>query len=196
MRYLFILSFFFVVHQTIAQSISIENKTFQTESGLKVEGQVGSILVPENRANPNSSAIPIQFVHLKSTNPQPSAPIFYLEGGPGSSCTWQADNDYYLEYWSKFLAIADVVLVDQRGTGKSSERLTYIWMDAIPEGIFQDYQVAQQHYSNMAKKALPSFQERGIDLRGYTTKENATDIDQLRQALGLYLFLCLLALIR
>ena len=82
-------------------------------------------MVPENRSNPNSAEIPIHFIRLKSTNPNSQTPIFYLEGGPGSSSSWQAHNPRYLEAWTHFLSLGDVILLDQRGTGAGRDRVSF-----------------------------------------------------------------------
>lgn len=164
--------------------LEMETTTFESASGQTVQAQQGQLWVPENRDNPASAAIAISFVHLKSTNPQPLAPIIYLEGGPGSSCTWQAGNPDYLDYWLSFLAVSDVVLLDQRGTGQGSQRVLHIWQNEIPDDVFVSSQTVKSHMKNMAKEALPALESRGVDLNGYTTKQNAQDIDDLRQKLG------------
>ncbi len=159
-------------------------KSLKAHSGKMIQGQAGSFMVPENRNNPNSENIKIEFVRLKSANPNPGPPVFYLAGGPGSSSTWQARDEYYLESWLPFLEQGDVILVDQRGTGDGTNRVLYIWKDAIPENILADATVAQKHFKAIGEKALIDFKEKGVDLRGYTTTQNANDIDDLRKALG------------
>lgn len=181
-------SFLFTIVNIQAQSfqerLTSQEQVFKTKSGKKIKAEVGTLKVPENRANPNSAQIEVKFIRLKSTNPNPTTPLFYLEGGPGSSCTWQADNPYFLERWSKFLPLGDVVLLDQRGTGAGTNRVLYIWQKAIPENIWVDASVANQHHEKMTEEALAYFKSKKVDLAGYTSVENAKDIDDLRQALG------------
>lgn len=197
MKYLFSVSFLFSLvfnfsggvmnaqsQSTQPQVKILKSRTLKTKSGKEVKAELGTLTVPENRANPQSAKIEIQYAHLKSTNPNPSAPLFYLEGGPGSSCTWQAGNPYYLERWSKYLALGDVILIDQRGTGKGRQRVMYIWQGDIPNNVWADVSVADKHFNKISKKALAHFKEKGVDLNGYTSLENARDLDVLRQALG------------
>jgi len=189
MRYfLIVFSFLFTLVSAKAQSpqkrLAMEEKVFKTKSGKKVKADVGTLKVPENRANPNSAQIEVKFVRLKSTNPNAKTPLIYLEGGPGSSCTWQAESPYFLERWSKYLELGDVILLDQRGTGAGRNRVMYIWQKPIPDNIWADASVADAHFSKVAKEALTHFKEKKVDLTGYTSVENAKDVDELRQALG------------
>lgn len=167
-----------------AQQLAVTPTTFTSESGKEVIAETGTIQVPENRNNPNASIIPIHFITLKSSNPTPKSPIFYLEGGPGSSSTWQASNPRYLENWLPYLELGDVVLIDQRGTGAETQRTMFIWQKELPENLFVNAEASQKHFNAMSRDALKVFTEKGVDLQGYTTVENAQDIDDLRQALG------------
>ena len=167
-----------------AQNFTAEQKTFKSASGKKIEGQEGDLKVPENRANPNAEMISVHFVQLKSTNPNPQTPLFYLEGGPGSSCSWQAKDPDYLERWLPFLELGDVILLDQRGTGAGGQRVTFIWRDEVPENVLVSVENIRSHFNKVSKQAQADFKKRKVDLNGYTTIENARDVEQLRKALG------------
>ncbi len=181
---IFLLFFCMATQSLYAQKLEITSTIFTSESGKEVKAEVGTIEVPENRKNTNSVMIPIHFIKLKSNNPNAKTPIFYLEGGPGSSCTWQASNPEYLENWLPYLELGDVVLIDQRGTGAQTERTLFIWQKELPKHLFVDAEVSQKHFNAMSQEALQSYKDRNVDLQGYTTVENAHDIDTLRQALG------------
>ncbi|GGG19126.1 alpha/beta hydrolase [Dokdonia pacifica] len=181
---IFLLCFSIAIQHLFAQKLEITPTTFTSKSGKEVTAEVGTIAVPENRKNPNAAMIPIHFIKLKSTNPNGKTPTFYLEGGPGSSCTWQASNPAYLENWLPYLELGDVVLVDQRGTGAETERTLFIWQKELPKNLFVHAEDAQKHFNNMSQEALKVYKDRGVDLQGYTTIENANDLDALRQALG------------
>ncbi len=181
---IFLLCFSITIQSLYAQQIQTTSSIFKSESGIEVSAEVGTIQVPENRKNPSSSKIPIHFIKLKSHNPTPNPPIFYLEGGPGSSCTWQASTPSYLENWLPYLELGDVVLVDQRGTGAETERTLFIWQKELPKNLFVSAEASQKHFNNMSQEALKVLNDRDVDLQGYTTIENAHDIDALRQALA------------
>lgn len=182
--FIFLLCFSLAIQNLYAQKLQLTPSTFKSESGKEVPAEIGTINVPENRKNPNSAEIPIHFIRLKSNNPTPKAPVFYLEGGPGSSCTWQASNPRYLENWLPYLEIGDVILVDQRGTGAETERTLFIWQKELPKRLFVDAEAAQKHFTTMSEEALQVYKDKNVDLQGYTTIENANDLDALRQALG------------
>jgi len=164
--------------------LSLTAKEYQSASGKTITGDEGTLTVPENRANPNSDSIDIHFVRLRGNSSGNQAPMIYLEGGPGSSCTWQASDPGSLSGWEPYLELGDVILLDQRGTGAGRERVLYIWQGELPTDFLADEQVALKHLQKVQDAALKTFDERGVDLEGYTTLENARDMDVLRQALG------------
>lgn len=161
---------------------SVKTKKFKTTSKLKIEGDIGHLIVPENRNNPLSRNIKVKYVHLKSLSANPSAPVIYLEGG-GSTSTWQVDSPKDLSDWIEILEVSDMIFIDQRGTDDKS--LTYIWRDAYPKEFLVSEEKATAHYQVMIKKALEVFEERKVDVSGYNIVEHAKDVNDLATALGL-----------
>ncbi len=107
----------------------------------------------------------------------------YLEGG-GAACTWQAESPADLTDWLEILEVSDLIFVDQRGNVED-EDLTYIWEGSFPTNFFLTEEAANQHYKAMVEKALPVFEERGVDVRGYNIEEHARDFNALATAIGL-----------
>src|SRR5436190_15614589 len=97
--------------------LQLEHKTLTSKSGQRIEAESGRLMVPENRANPRSRTIAIEFLRLRSRSASPRAPLFYLEGGPGAPGI--NDSRESLDYWGQFLEVCDVVLINQRGTHDS-----------------------------------------------------------------------------
>ena len=147
-----------------AKLIDVETRKFKTANKLKIEGQVGYLVVPESRNNPLSRNIKSKYVHLKSLAKNPTSPVVFLEGGGGAS-TWQAESKSDLADWIEILEVADLIFVDRRGSDDNS--LTYVWKEAYPENFMVSEESANLHYQNMAKAALPAFEENGIDIKGY-----------------------------
>lgn len=176
-----------ISHTTKAQNlekiISQKDTTFQTTDGTRVIAEVGIVQVPENRNSESSRFIHVNYVRLKSISTSPKAPLIYLAGGPGNTCTWQAEDPDYLTDWLPYLAVSDVILYDQRGT-KDPNLVSY-WLTGYPEGFLVTEEAAGKHWQAMSKQALASFKENDIDILGYTTLENARDIEALRQVLKL-----------
>jgi pimeloyl-ACP methyl ester carboxylesterase len=86
-----------------------------------VDARCGTFLVPENRAKPNGGQIGLHVVVLPAFSRPPRADaVTYLAGGPGEAATeFAADLSRQL---SVLNVSRDIVLVDQRGTGRSSPR--------------------------------------------------------------------------
>jgi pimeloyl-ACP methyl ester carboxylesterase len=156
--------------------------TLTSAKGLKIAAEEGELAVRENRHAPKSRLVEIAFVRLRGTATPPGPPLFYLEGGPGSTATGAARNPRALDFWAPLLAVGDVVLIDQRGTRDSD--LTWEWDGPVPLSFFADADTARAHALAMSRRAVCVIRARGVDLDGYTTEESADDFDALRRALG------------
>ena len=77
-------------------------------AGVKYQADCGTLVVPENRSNPDSRliALPVKRIHSPSSTPQ--EPILYLAGGPG-----QSNMGFRPPAW--LLAEHDVIMVGYRG---------------------------------------------------------------------------------
>jgi len=163
-----------------ARLINVKPKKFKTSSGLKLQGDVGFLEVPENRKNPSSRKIRLKFVHLKSLSKKPSTPVVYLEGGDGLS-TWEINSPADIGSRVDCLEVADLILLDRRGA--SDESLTYIWKEEYPTDFFVSEEKAEEHYQKVAKVALQDFERKKIDVKGYNIEEHARDVNDLMSAL-------------
>jgi len=165
-----------------AELTNLKSKKFKTSSELKIDGKVGYLLVPENRNNPLSRKIKMKFIQLKSLAKNPVSPVVFLEGGGGAS-TWQAESKDYLEDWIEILEVADLIFIDRRGNNDNA--LTYLWKKEYPKNFMVSEDSARLHFQNMAKAALPTFEEKGVDIRGYNIEEYANDVNDLMTALDI-----------
>jgi pimeloyl-ACP methyl ester carboxylesterase len=163
--------------------LRIEPHTFEA-SGQKVQAELGTFMVPENRSNSRSNLIELAFLRFKSTAKNPGAPIVYLAGGPGESGINTAKGTGL----SLFLAlreIADVIALDQRATGSSKPGLTCseVWNFPLdkPGNPKEMLTIATERVRPCAQ----ALAKQGIDLSGYNTRENAEDVESLRVALGI-----------
>lgn len=163
-------------------NLKLKQKRFSTSDKTIVEGEVGYLTVPENRAKADSRQIKVKFIRLKSLSATPKEPLIYLEGG-GSACTWQAENPKYLTDWLPILQVSDLIFVDQRGT--TDKKLIHIRKGEHPQDFLVSAQMASENYQNLSKEALQSFQKKGIDVQGYDVVAHAKDIDELTNSLGI-----------
>ena len=153
-------------------------------AGQTVEAELGHLIVRENRRNSKSNLIELAFVRLKSTAEKPGFPVVYLDGGPGSSAIGLARVPDYFKAFQKLRETGDVILLDQRGVGRSKPNLTRASAESLPLDVFASRDSALKAFKERAKAAAEHFRSSGIDILAYNTIESAHDVDDLRKALG------------
>ena len=83
---------------------------FYNDKKEKVDAEFGTLLVPENRSNPESNLIELAFVRFKSTAKNPGPPIVYLAGGPGGSGIFAAKGSRFPLFMA-LREIGDVIVI-------------------------------------------------------------------------------------
>jgi len=146
----------------------------------------GYLTVPENRNDPDSNLIRLHVVTFPAVNGAGDAvPLIYLEGGPGGSALSQIDFTYD-GFFSPYNQDRDLIIIDQRGTGFSEPNLS------CPEEIELQYEILDddlpiQELTAQVQAATTACHDRlvgqGIDLSGYNSRENAADLEALRETL-------------
>ncbi|MCJ7558545.1 MAG: alpha/beta hydrolase [Gammaproteobacteria bacterium] len=158
-----------------AGALELEDCRIQdTEGTISAPAQCGLFQVPENPDDPLGKQIELFVARVPTLNQQRSEQAFVLlAGGPG-----QAASEAYASNQQAFERIRrshDILLVDQRGTGKSNrmacdfsaETESLDWED---EGTTQALKECRDH--------LPG------DPRYYTTSVAVRDLEAVRAALG------------
>ncbi len=163
--------------------MTIEPYVFETNDSVKIEAEMGSFEVPENRSKVDSKKLKLKFVRFKSTNPNPGAPIVYLAGGPGGSGINAAKYKRF-ELFMALRSVADVIAFDQRGTGISDGPVPYqgFWINDVSKPT--SIEDAKKVITEETIRAAKYFEEKGTDLSGYNSNESADDLNDLRIALG------------
>lgn len=156
---------------------------FESQSGQKVEAELGEFSVPENRSKPKSRSIDLHFVRFKSTNPNPGNPIVYLAGGPGGSGISTAKGRRF-ELFMALREVADVIAFDQRGTGLSNQIPNCKSKAEFPLDQPGTAETYISTMSGVAKECITFWKEQGVEVEGYNTRENADDLEELRKALN------------
>lgn len=157
----------------------------KTEVGGQVfEGEFGHLIVKENRNSPKSNLIELAFIRLKSTAEKSGYPVVYLDGGPGSSAIGLARVPEYMRAFQKLREVGDVILLDQRGVGRSKPNLTRISTESLPTDVFATKESGLRAFNERAKSAIDYYRSQGVDVLAYNTIESAHDVDDLRKALG------------
>jgi len=136
----------------------------------------GSLRVAEDPDDPNGRTIDLGIVVLPAIGEKTrQSALFHLDGGPGLAATQAAD--FYLTdpVGREFRSGGDVVLVDQRGTGKSN---------ALHCPATEDNGPLDEMYPVAEVAACRTELEAQADLTKYGTWYAAGDLDRVRRALG------------
>ena len=137
--------------------------------------QCGALEVPENRDRPQDRKLSI-FVAVLPANtltPKPD-PLLLLAGGPGQAASTLGP---FAQQLALVRRTRDIVLIDQRGTGRSSpldcpafapDEHAEFDIDPVPKSLLCAFQLAERHF----------------DASQFTTTAWVADIDAVRDALG------------
>ena len=159
-----------------AGDVILERCDYGTEDG-NYAADCGTLVVPENRANPQSRLIALPVTRIRARSGNPAEPIFRLQGGPGIT-------NMEFRKASRFAANRDVVLVGYRGMDGSSvldcpevESALKRSTDFLGEKSFRERGDALRACANRLA-------DEGVDLAGYSLPQRVDDLEAVRKALG------------
>ncbi len=142
----------------------------------QIEGaQCGALTVFEDRAAGQGRTIDLAIVVFPAKGDAPKAPIFFLVGGPGESAVDVAPFVKGSPF-EPLLGDRALVLVDQRGTGRSNQ--LQCPPPAAPSGYFGH--VLDPEEVSACRREL----EKKANLGLYTTSIAMDDLDDFRSWLG------------
>lgn len=139
----------------------------------------GSLTVFEDRAARRGRTIDVHFIDIQAKHETHRA-IVFNPGGPGASATAMA-GDFADAATGMFAALRDsydILLVDNRGTGKSAPQQCNFVQAAHPEEYFR------QSWPDDLVRACRNRFASSANLSLYTTSIAADDLDDVRAALG------------
>lgn len=170
-----------------APVLTLEPYVFTAMNGTKIDAEKGTFEVLENRKDPDSRKIEISFVRFKSTSTSPGDPIIYLAGGPGGPGTLSLTGGRF-PLTMALREVADVIAFDQRGTGSSGGLSNALPLCRAESPFDISQPITRTSITSYARVGLTTcfdwWESQGIDIDGYTTLENAQDLEDLRRALG------------
>jgi pimeloyl-ACP methyl ester carboxylesterase len=139
-----------------------------------VAARCGVLKVAENPAKPAGATIDLSIAVVPALNRRATAaPLFLLAGGPG-----QAASDLYSSTAAAFARVNrnhDIVLVDQRGTGRSA---------ALSCDYPDDWRGVADEMPQLRQATLSCLAKFGDRVRYYTSGVAVGDLDKVRTALG------------
>jgi pimeloyl-ACP methyl ester carboxylesterase len=135
----------------------------------------GSLTVPENRDLPDGRQIQLSLVVLPAlTDDRRPDPLVFLAGGPGQGAARMAPM-----VQAAFIRVRrhrDIVLVDQRGTGRSHPLTCPVETASLSSSFSDDEQAIARLTDCLARL--------DADVRQYTTPIAMEDLDEVRRHLG------------
>ncbi|WP_315760806.1 alpha/beta fold hydrolase [Sphingomonas sp. Y38-1Y] len=156
---------------------------FKLRDGSVLAAERGEFEVLERRSDPSSRRIRIGFVRFRSTSSHPGAPIVYLAGGPGGSGIDAAKGPRQPIFLT-LRALGDVIALDQRGVGISNAIPSCRADAALDPADGLSEATLTRHHRGALLKCVGRWKAAGVAVEGYTTTENADDVEDLRRALG------------
>lgn len=145
-----------------------------------VEAQCATVTVPENHAAPNGRQIELALAWIPAEGEAEPDPLVMIAGGPGQS----ALQSYPLVH----AAFADarrnrhVLLLDARGTGGS--HALRCPDDSDDDAAQGDTELSLQAARDAAQRCSAALGKTS-DLRYYTTADHISDLDLVRERLGI-----------
>ena len=150
--------------------------SYQTEDG-SYKADCGTLVVPENRADPHSRLIALPVKRIRALSNRPATPIFRFQGGPGVTNMQFADA-------SRFAQNHDVVLVGYRGVDGSVKLDCPEVESAVAHSTDLLAAKSLNAESDAFKACATRLRDSGVDLAGYGLMQQADDVEAARIALG------------
>lgn len=145
--------------------------------GVRRAARCGVIEVPENPDRPAGRRLQLAVAIVPAETPgSHNDPIVPLMGGPGEDAISNAE--YFVGIYGTLLRDRDLLLVDQRGTGKSNALRCTLYDPRNTAGSLRDVFPAAA-----IEKCVKQLARRA-DLTQYTYQHWARDLDHVRTALG------------
>ncbi len=143
------------------------------------------LTVPLDRAVPGGPTASLLVVRLRRrTTPDGAPPLVFLQGGPGEAASVEAERFAA----DPLLADREVVLLDQRGTGRSRPALTCPEFDRALAASLRSRRRAYAPERARLRAAVRACRTRlqagGVRLDAFTSRATAGDVADLRTALG------------
>lgn len=156
---------------------------FRTDDGRVVPAELGRFHVPERRRAGATRMIELAFVRFGAEHPPGGPPIVYLAGGPGAGGTEHARGPRFALLMALRQA-ADVIVLDQRGTGLSQRLPPCPLRWSLPLELPASRGELEAEIRRHAQACGARWRADGVDLDAYNTEESADDVDELRRAIG------------
>ena len=147
----------------------------------------GTVSVPRDHGNPASGIFKLAIVIIRTGAKQRQPdPVLFLQGGPGSPLTVRAAQVAGRE--SAILAPdRDLILIDQRGAGRSEPALCpdlpALQLQLLAQDLERD--AFDQAWGNSYRDCRRELTQQGMDPAWFGTNVTVEDLEVVRRALGI-----------
>jgi pimeloyl-ACP methyl ester carboxylesterase len=157
--------------------VDLETCTYEADK-VDYVADCGTLVVPENRSNPDSPLIALPVIRVHALSDTPREPIFWFAGGPGTT-------NMGFSHLEGLIDNHDIVLVGYRGVDGSSV-LDCPEVNKAAKGVGDDLLSAESiaNIGDAFTLCLTRLDEEGFDLDGYTIPEVVEDTEAARKGLG------------
>jgi len=143
---------------------------------------------PEPGAQPERFVLPVVYIPQWAWR-RSGPPVLYIAGGPGGSA-WLRPGEvsFWLDWAEQTAWPADLVLYDQRGVGLSQPALDCPELRALRRELLPlplPTEEAYRRVRDASRACHDRLKGEGMDLRRFTTRQNAADATDLMLAMGL-----------
>lgn len=142
----------------------------------------------EMRTDPARGAFTLPVVVIRDHSPDHrDDPLVYLSGGPGNSSFLESRNVENWFYWADIANTSrDLVLVDQRGTGRSKPQFhCHAYEQFVRDTLRENMSLRQEHDAGLAvvQQCIGLMRAGGHSLSDYSTTHSARDMNEVMHAL-------------
>ena len=160
----------------MAGDLILDPCDYATEDG-SYAADCGTLVVPENRADPQSRLIALPVTRIRARSEHPAEPIFRLEGGPGVT-------NMEFAKASRFADDHDVVLVGYRGVDGSVRLDCPEVESALKHSTDFLGEESFRAFGDGLRACADRLTDDGVDLAGYSLPQRVDDLEAARKALG------------
>ncbi|UCH79433.1 MAG: alpha/beta fold hydrolase [Candidatus Coatesbacteria bacterium] len=142
----------------------------------EVGADVGALVVPENRASPETRTIEVPVVRLPAAAAGSTEPVFLLAGGPGQTNLWS-------RLPTGQLGARDVVMVGYRGVDGSVS----LDLPEVGEAMAAPRPLSVESRKRTAaawRAGYERLRAAGVDVEAYNLVSVVDDVEAAREALG------------
>jgi pimeloyl-ACP methyl ester carboxylesterase len=159
-----------------AGELTLHSCQYEAESG-SYAADCGTLVVPENRADPGSRLIALPVTRIKARSAEAAEPVFRLEGGPGIG-------NLDFPWAGRFADRRDVVLVGYRGVDGSVRLDCPEVASAMKRASDLLEEESFRSRADAFRACADRLRDEGVDLAGYSLSQRVDDLEAARRALG------------